>query len=48
MKKWVAEAKCALEEAIRITDSGSVPEQNLYKLASLVYSNRQKPATNLS
>ena len=41
MKKWVEEAKAALEEALRIAEQGTVPEQDLYKLASLVYSNRQ-------
>lgn len=40
MKKWVTEAKESLEEALRIAESGSVPKENLYKLASLIYSSR--------
>ena len=41
MKKWVAEAKASLDEAMRIAEEAAVPEQNLYKLAPLGYSNRQ-------
>ena len=41
MNKWVEEAKASLEEALKIAKDGSVPEQNLYKLAPIVYSNRQ-------
>ncbi len=41
MKKWVAEAKASLDEALRIAEEAPVPEQNLYKLAPVVYSTRQ-------
>lgn len=41
MNKWIEEAKASLEEALKIAKDGTVPEQNLYKLAPIVYSNRQ-------
>ena len=40
MKKWLKESEEALQQAIEIADRGGVPNQNLYRLAHLVYSER--------
>lgn len=41
MNKWVKEAKESLVEALDIAKRGSVPKENLYKLAPIIYSKRQ-------
>jgi hypothetical protein len=42
MKKWLKEAKESLSEALDVSKNGSTPLQNLYMLAPIIYSERQK------
>lgn len=42
MKKWLKEAEESLSEALDISKDGAIPLQNLYMLAPIIYSERQK------
>lgn len=42
MHKWLKEAEESLLEAMRTADDGSVPVQNMYMLAPVIYSKRNK------
>ena len=41
MKKWLKEAEESLKEAINASKDGSIPLQNIYALAPIIYSKRQ-------
>lgn len=42
MKKWLKEAEESLSFALNAAKDGNVPLQNLYMLAPIIYSERQK------
>lgn len=42
MDKWLKEAEESLSEAINASKAGTIPLQNLYMLAPIIYSKRQK------
>jgi hypothetical protein len=42
MNKWLKESEEALVRAIEISDNGDVPLKNLYLLAPIIYSERNK------
>ena len=42
MKKWVIEVKESLDQALALAEEDSIPEENLYKLVPVIYSDRQK------
>ena len=41
MKKWLIESEKSLSKAIEAIKDGSIPKENLYKLAPLFYSEKQ-------
>ena len=47
MKKWLKETEEALLEAIATSHDGAIPLQNLYMLAPIIYSERQKTTNEL-
>jgi len=42
MKKWLKEVEESLSAAVDASKDGSIPLQNLYMLAPIIYSERQK------
>ena len=42
MKKWLIESEESLCKAMEALKSGEIPKENLYKLAPLFYSEKQK------
>ncbi len=42
MKKWLIEVEESLSKALDASTRGTVPLQNLYMLATIIYSERQK------
>jgi hypothetical protein len=42
MNRWLTETKESLEKALEIASGGSIPLQNLYMLAPIIYAERQK------
>lgn len=42
MNKWLKDSEEALDRAIEISNNGDVPLQNLYLLAPIIYSERNK------
>lgn len=42
MDKWLKETKGALKQAMNAVEAGDVPKENMYKLAPIFYSQRQK------
>jgi len=42
MKKWLSETEESLSFALNTAKDGSIPLQNLYMLAPIIYSERQK------
>ncbi len=40
--KWLKEAEESLSEALNASKSGTIPLQNFYMLAPIIYSERQK------
>jgi len=42
MKKWLIESEESLCKAMEVLTSGEIPKENLYKLAPLFYSEKQK------
>ena len=42
MKKWLIESEDSLSKAMEALKSGEIPKENLYKLAPLFYSEKQK------
>ena len=47
MKEWLKETEEALFEAITASHDGAIPLQNLYMLAPIIYSERQKTKNEL-
>lgn len=42
MKNWLKESEESLAEAIKATEDGSIPLYNMYMLAPIIYSKRNK------
>ena len=42
MNKWLIESEESLSKALKIASDGSIPLYNLYMLAPIIYSERQK------
>ena len=47
MKKWLKETEESLSEAVAASKNGAIPLQNLYMLAPIIYSERQKTENEL-
>lgn len=47
MKKWLKETEESLYEAVAASKNGAIPLQNLYMLAPIIYSERQKTKNEL-
>ena len=47
MKKWLKETEEALSEAIATANNSAIPLHNLYMLAPIIYSEKQKTKNEL-